>query len=164
METIREELKKMAEAQGFAHTAFLPVKDLVFVEEYRKYCADNLCGNYDKLPACPPKCGTVKEMRARAQQFDTAFVMQSIHTLDITDSKEIAAAKHMHNLMTRAVVEGARKLGVTGLVMSAGPTKDSSCMSAYCVDAGKMAESCGMEYWLTDGRVALFSQFLFNED
>ena len=45
--------------------------------------------------------------------------------------------------------------------MSAGPTRDSACMSAYCVDAAKMAEACGMEYWLGDKKAAFFSQFLF---
>ena len=36
-----------------------------------------------------------------------------------------------------------------------------SCMSAYCVDAAKMADACGMEYWLKDGRCAFFSEILF---
>ena len=36
-EEIEKKLTALAKEQGFDHTAFLPVKDLVFVEEYRKY-------------------------------------------------------------------------------------------------------------------------------
>ncbi|MDO5424902.1 MAG: DUF2284 domain-containing protein [Eubacteriales bacterium] len=163
MQSIREQLTTLAEAQGFARTAFLPVKDLVFVPEYRKYCADNLCGNYDKLPNCPPKCGTVAEMQQRAEAYETAFIMQTVCEVDFNDGKAILAMKHRHNQMTSAVVAAMEAQGVTGLVMSAGPTKESACMSAYCVDAAKMAEACQMPYWLGENKAAFFSQFLFNE-
>jgi len=59
-EEIQKKLTALAKEQGFDHTAFLPVKDLVFVEEYRKYCEDNLCGNYGKRKNCPPICGILK--------------------------------------------------------------------------------------------------------
>ena len=50
---------------GFANAAVIDVKDLVFVLEYRKFCEENLCGNYDLVPACPPACGTAEEMRGK---------------------------------------------------------------------------------------------------
>ena len=50
---------------GFANAAVIDVKDLVFVLEYRKFCEENLCGNYGLVPACPPACGTAEEMRER---------------------------------------------------------------------------------------------------
>jgi len=36
-------------------------------------------------------------------------------------------------------------------------------MSAYCVDAQKMAEAAGMLCWTDDGMVRYFSQILFHE-
>ncbi|MDY3918269.1 MAG: DUF2284 domain-containing protein [Candidatus Limivivens sp.] len=163
MESIREQLLRLGREQGFDHMAFLPVKELVFVEEYRKYCAENLCGNYDKLKNCPPQCGTAAQMRERAQRYDTAFIMQTICELDFSDEKAVKAMKARHNQMTRAVVKAMEERGVEGLTMSAGPTGESACMSAYCVDAAKMAESCGMAYWMGEKRAAFFSQFLFRE-
>lgn len=160
-EILREAMSQEAEKQGFACTAFLPVKDLVFVPEYRKYCEQNLCGNYDKLKMCPPKSGTVEEMKERACQYETAFIMQTIQKLDVCNPDEIKRAKHRHNEMTRGVEEILKKAGVPFLTMSAGPTATSSCMSAYCVDAAKMADACGMEYWRKDGRCAFFSEILF---
>ena len=47
------------------------------------------------------------------------------------------------------------------LMMGAGPWKKSSCMSAYCVDAQKMADAVHMKCWADDGKVRYFSLILF---
>ena len=60
------DLIKEALSMGFADAAIMDTKDLVFVPEYRQFCEDNLCGNYNLVPACPPACGTVEEMQAKA--------------------------------------------------------------------------------------------------
>ena len=51
------DLIKEALSMGFADAAIMDTKDLVFVPEYRQFCEDNLCGNYNLVPACPPACG-----------------------------------------------------------------------------------------------------------
>ena len=43
------------------------------------------------------------------------------------------------------------------------PYKHNSCMSAYCVDAQKMADAVGMQCWTNDGKFRYFSQILFRE-
>ena len=48
------DLIKEALSMGFANAAIMDTKDLVFVPEYRQFCEDNLCGNYNLVPACPP--------------------------------------------------------------------------------------------------------------
>ena len=40
-----------AKALGFSDAAVISTDQLVFVPEYRVFCEDNLCGNYDKNPA-----------------------------------------------------------------------------------------------------------------
>ena len=50
------------------------------------------------------------------------------------------------------------------LIMSAGPYKNCSCMSAYSVDAQKMADAVGMVCWADDSDVRFFTQILFHED
>ena len=108
-EILQTNMTEEARKQGFGHMAFLPVEQLVFVPEYRKYCEQNLCGNYDKLKMCPPKSGTVEEMKEHACQYQTAFIMQTIQALDIGDPDEIKRAKHRHNEMTRGVEEVLKK-------------------------------------------------------
>ena len=41
------DLIKEALSMGFANAAIMDTKDLVFVPEYRQFCEDNLCGNYN---------------------------------------------------------------------------------------------------------------------
>ena len=48
------EMLDKALANGFAKAAVIDAKELVYVPEYRKFCEENLCGNYNKLPVCPP--------------------------------------------------------------------------------------------------------------
>ena len=67
----------------------MPVAELVIVPEYRVFCEENLCGNYNVLPACPPASGTVEEMTARVRQYETALVLMVEHTpKDYTDRQE----------------------------------------------------------------------------
>ena len=47
------------------------------------------------------------------------------------------------------------------LIMSAGPYRRHSCMSAYGIDAQKMADAAGMICWADDGNTRFFSQILF---
>ena len=64
---------------------------------------------------------------------------------------------------TQAQVAAAA--GMTDLlIMSAGPYKHHSCMSAYCVDAQEMADAVGMICWGHDGKIRYFSQILFHEN
>ena len=65
----------LAKDFGFTDAALLPVADLVVVPAYRCFCEENLCGNYDVLPVCPPMSGTVEEMTANMRRYQTALVL-----------------------------------------------------------------------------------------
>ena len=71
------DLIKEALSMGFANAAIMDTKDLVFVPEYRQFCEDNLCGNYNLVPACPPACGTVEEMHEKAMKYEKTLVLQT---------------------------------------------------------------------------------------
>lgn len=47
-------LIKAAKALGFSDAAVMDTGELVFKPEYRRFCEENQCGNYDLNPACPP--------------------------------------------------------------------------------------------------------------
>lgn len=152
-----------ARALGFTDAALLPVDRLVVVPEYRKYCAQNLCGCYDVLPACPPMSGTVEEMTRTMRRYKTALVLTMVTTpADPADVTEQRAAKRHQNLLTEALMEKMRAEGFADLLMmGAGPWKQASCMSAYCVDAQKMDDAVHMKCWENDGKIRYFSLILF---
>ena len=146
------DLVKEAIFLGFSGAAVMDTKELVFVPEYRTFCEENLCGCYNVNPACPPKSGTAEEMKQRALQED------------MHDSAQYKKDKLLQNKMTEELAEKMKAEGKTDiLIMSAGPYKHNSCMSAYCVDAQKMADAAGMLCWTDDGMVRYFSQILFHE-
>lgn len=61
--------------------------------------------------------------------------------------------------MTEKLAGKMEAEGITDiLIMTAGPYKHNSCMSAYCVDAQKMADAAGWLCWENDGMLRYFSQ------
>ncbi|MDO5817110.1 MAG: DUF2284 domain-containing protein [Eubacteriales bacterium] len=159
------DLIKEALSMGFADAAIMDTKDLVFVPEYRQFCEDNLCGNYNLVPACPPACGTVEEMQTKALKYEKALVLQTVLKDPIMDPVLFKQAKHAQNILTEQLARQMQEAGKEDiLIMSAGPYKNCSCMSAYSVDAQKMADAVGMVCWADDSDVRFFTQILFHED
>ena len=151
-----EEAKKL----GFSDAAIMETKDLVFVPESRMYCEQNRCGGYNLNPACPPASGTVEEMKQRALQYKKTLVLQTMQDYEMDFKK----AKLNQNKLTEQLSEKMKEAGKTDfLIMSSGPYKHHSCMSAYCVDAQKMADAVGMKCWTDDDYIRYFSEILFNE-
>ena len=132
---------KEALTLGFNNAAVIDVKDLVFVLEYRQFCEENLCGNFNVISSCPPACGTPEEMHRKALNYKKALILQTV-----LESPEEADAE------------------TTPLLISAGPYKRFSCMSAYGIDAQKMADAANMLCWTQDEKIRLFSLLLFNPE
>lgn len=156
---------QLAKDFGFTDAALLPVADLVVAPAYRCFCEENLCGNYDVLPVCPPMSGTVEEMTANMRRYQTALVLTIETTPNCyTDKAEQKAAKRAQNILTEQLMDQMRADGQTDLLMmGAGPWKTASCMSAYCVDAQKMADAVHMKCWENDGKIRYFSLILFGQ-
>ena len=177
----KEKILQLAEAFGFAQSALIKTQELVFVEEYRQYCEQNLCGNYNRNYGCPPYCGTVSEMREKVMQYENALVLKTHYeVLDALDGALIKPLKKVHTVLTRQLLEVLHKEGIErGLAIMAGPcnlceecmmpkgiaclheNERFSCMSAYSIDVVELSKRCDMELsWATD-QVSLFSIFAF---
>lgn len=176
-----EKMRELALEKGFDYAEFMDVKDFVFNPELRKYCVENLCGNYEKNDSCPPKCGTPEEMKQKAEKYRRALVLETVNPVNtIYDEEEIKRVRKAHNDISREYIEKMRADGVEGLAMMAGPCaacthcageegkpcrfpeKIASCLSAYCVEVEKLADHCGLPYWCGENKVAFFSVYLVN--
>lgn len=154
---------KEALSMGFDNAATANVSDLVFLTEYRKFCEENLCGCYNKVPACPPACGTPEEMRDQAQTYEKALILQTILSHPENDPAVFKKAKYDQNVLTEKLAAEMASSGKEDLlIISAGPYKHCSCMSAYGIDAQKMAEAVGMICWADDSDVRFFSLILYD--
>ncbi|MDO4273981.1 MAG: DUF2284 domain-containing protein [Eubacteriales bacterium] len=170
------DMVKAALEYGFTNAKVIESKELVFDPELRVYCEENTCGNYGRNHACPPDCGTQAEMKERTMKYKKALILQTVQPVDsVMDSAQTKAARKAHNLLTGDFMDYLKKQGVDGLRVMAGPCsfcevcgritdepcrfpdKLASCLSAYCIDAGAMAETCGMPYWCGNEEVPFFS-------
>ena len=175
-------IEKRAEELGFQKMKFMKTKDLKFVPEFRKFCEQNDCGNYGKNYACPPACGTPEEMEEKVRKYENSLVFQSRTPVkDIFDDEETKAIKKIHTKKTLQAVEALKKEGLQegGTFIMCGPcnfcdickmaegeacVKENmrfSCLSAYCIDAMKMAEHCQMDMEWNGSVVSFFSLYLF---
>lgn len=103
----------------------------------------------------------MEEMKQRALQYEKTLVLQTMQKMHMI-RRQYKKDKLMQNKMTEELAEKMKADGKTDvLIMSAGPYKHNSCMSAYCVDAQKMAEAAGMLCWTDDGMVRYFRRFCF---
>jgi ferrochelatase len=100
---------------------------------------------------------------AAIRRYQMALILIIETTLaDYRDTVEQRAAKKHQNLLTEQLMEQMRADGLTDLLMmGAGPWKHASCMSAYCVDAQRMADAVHMKCWADDGKIRYFSLILF---
>ena len=175
------QLIKLAEEEGF-HAAVISAKDIPVDGSFRKFCEDNLCGKYNANYSCPPACGTVEEVRDRLFAADKALVLQTIHEIGSYENKEaILKSKKNLNLAILRLTEELRKAGMDCFCLGYGgcplcdpckqvagepctfPEKRISCISAYCIDVGKLANRCGLEFAWVPEKLFLFGMIVFNE-
>lgn len=173
------ELLKMAEEAGF-HAAIISAKDIPVDGSFRKFCEDNLCGKYNANYSCPPGCGTIDEVQQRLHTAQNALVLQSIHEIGSYENKEaILKSKKNLNLEILRMTEDLRKKRADCFCLGYGgcplcdpckqvkgepcvyPEKRISCMSAYCIDVGKLAGKCGLEFAWVPEKLFLFGMIVF---
>ena len=148
-----------AKQLGFSAAAVMDTKNLVFKPEYRVFCEENRCGNYDRNPACPPESGSVEEMKEKALSYNKTLVLQTTQSNDMDYKKCKTCPQQADRISGRRDEKRTEKRDL--LIMTAGPYRHHSCMSAYCVDAQEMADAVGMICWGKDGKVRYFSQVRF---
>ena len=152
--------------------ALVPAREMIFRPEYRRFCEENLCGEYGKCWACPPACGTPSEMAARAGAFSHCLLLIGRDTVrDAMNPLETIPIQRRRNAAARAYLSAMKKALSIGssLTMTAGPCglcevcalrenqpcrhpgERTSCVSAYGVDMGALMASAGEELsWRMD--------------
>lgn len=167
---------------GFLNSV-IETSEIICNPEYRKYCEDNLCGNYNKNYACPPYCGTTQEMEDRIREYKKALVLQTKYKVkDALDPVVTKELKKEHNKKTRELLKLYQKeTGQDCRVIMAGPCSlcgrckmqenqpcpmqqdRFSCLSAYCIDVVKLAKAATLEISWDLDQASFFSIILYND-
>lgn len=175
------ELIKLAEEAGF-RAAVIPAKEIPVDGSFRKFCEDNLCGKYNANYSCPPACGTVDQVHQRLFAADKALVLQTIHEIGSYENKDaILRSKKDLNVAILKLTESLRRKGLDCFCLGYGgcplcdpckqaigeacafPDKKISCMSAYCINVGKLAGKCGMEFAWIPEKLFLFGMVVIQK-
>lgn len=166
---------------GFDDVKTITTEQLPFDFSFRKFCEQNICGNYGANYACPPYCGTPEEMKKKAQSYKKAIVLRkSVCVDDYKDPAKIENAQaKVRELMMEAVkrfknvgyegcasMPGACRLCKECEAKSGGKCRSSqnvaSCISAYCIDAKKLSGICKLEDACEKGKISFTCLYFFN--
>ncbi len=156
-----DEIIALSKNEGF-EAAVLNPSDLEFDFTYRKYCEENLCGNYGTSPYCPPLCPSAEELKDEVLKHKKVLVLKSTHKIpDLTDIKSIKSAQEAHNAATLRLISKIPNFsGALALCTCADieipKNITAACLSAYCINVSKMAEKCNMPYAYKDSLLPLF--------
>lgn len=176
-----EDLIKISTKAG-AYKAFVITTDNIpFDEELRSYCEANICGNYGKNYACPPKVGDSKELIVKAKSYKKALVFQTVSRIkDSFDFDGMKKAASKHSNIADSINKDITKQFKNYLQLTAGectvcetcamvdgklcrfPDKAISSLEAYCMNVSTLAERCNMKYINGQNTVTYFGAFLFN--
>lgn len=167
------ELIDLARREGFT-AAVIAAKDVPVDGKFRRFCEDDLCGQYDKNYSCPPTCGTVDQMHARILSGTKALVLKSEWAIDGYGDKEgIHKGKCSHNnamlrlneTLSGVIAGGSCCSLCTPCRMALGescayPDLRFSCMSAYCVDVAELAKRCGMDFAWDESKLYVYGMIV----
>lgn len=173
-----EKALAFAHAQGFC-AAIIDTKDIVFDSSFRRYCAENLCGQYGVNHSCPPNCGSISSMERIVTGYRKALVVQSQWELtDWDDFDTINQAQQAHTDAMLRIVDCMHRIQSRGRMCGVGscnlcevctrttgepcrhPDRMFSCLSAYCINVKKLAETVGMRYVWGSTQLFLYGMIL----
>lgn len=170
---------ELAKSFGFQNAVLVDTKDIPFEPSFRKYCEDNLCGNYNASWSCPPACGTPEEMKAKVLAYPKALLLHTVWEVDYRDTVAVKQAKNTHNRWSMDLIKALS--GTSGFLIGSSvcglcetctmaegtpcrfPGQMASCMSAYCIYVKKLTDICGLEYDSGDGIINFFGMYVFEE-
>lgn len=116
-----EKLLELAAECGFEHAGALNVAALEFNPAVRDMCAADRCRNYGRCWTCPPGCGTLEEISARAASYHRGVLLQSTGELeDDFDIETMMETERLQKERFKAFVDRVREEHPSCLPMSSG--------------------------------------------
>lgn len=160
-----ETLLRLAEKIGFSHVGEWKTENLRFLPEVREMCAADRCRNYGKSWTCPPYCGTLEEISARAAQYKRGILVQTTGIMeDDFDIECMMETEQRQKECFFRLVEEVRTRYPNCLPMSSGacavcktctcpdepcrfPARAIPSMEAYGLVVSEVCEGAGMPYY-----------------
>lgn len=164
---------------GIFQFGMVSPNEIVFDEEIRKMCEQNLCRQYGKSWACPPAVGTVAECQKRCLSFKTGLVFQGVYPLE--DSYDYEGMMNGHkafkNLCDRLYAQVKERFSSFLLLSNEGCTRCEKCtypekpcrmpqmlfpsLEGFGIRVDCLAKSAGIAYHNGENTVTYFGMLLY---
>jgi len=150
--------------------------------QFRRFCEQNLCGQYGANYACPPDCGTPEALHARLLAEQQVIVVETVWEIgDYENRDAIHRAKTSHNASMLRMMRKLRAAGFNGFCAGnngcplcdickckeqlpcAHPEERIDCLSSYCVDVAELAKRCELDFAWTPETLYLFGFLAFHQ-
>ena len=160
-----QELLALAAEVGFEHAGELNVAALEFLPEVREMCAADRCRSYGRCWTCPPGCGTLEDISARAAAYRRGILLQSTGKMeDDFDVETMMDTEARQKARFKDFVSRVREEYPACLPMSSGACTvcpvctypDAPCrfphlaipsMEAYGLVVSRVCEGSGLPYY-----------------
>lgn len=160
-----QELLDLAIQCGFDHAGPLNVAAMEFNPAVRDMCAADRCRSYGRCWTCPPGCGTLEEISARAAAYLRGVLLQSTGQMeDDFDIEVMMDTERLQKERFRAFVDRVREEYPNCLPMSSGACgvcsictyPDAPCrfpqlaipsMEAYGLVVSQVCQDAGLPYY-----------------
>lgn len=111
---------------GINNTAFIKTKDIIFSEDLRATCEQNICRSYGTNWMCPPGIGTAPDCINRVKSFENGLLIQIFvkmkNSFDINAMME--GGKKFKNIMKNLKEEMNKTYTGNFLILGAGGCND----------------------------------------
>ena len=82
------EISEFAEKLGIATCVDFDPALIIPEEEIRTYCQENRCGSYNNNFMCPPRVGSLDDIRTRLQKYRRSVLLQYVIRLDVGGDRQ----------------------------------------------------------------------------
>ncbi|MGO5313584.1 DUF2284 domain-containing protein [Bilifractor sp. LCP21S3_A7] len=177
-ENIKNHIETLIQDLPVFEYGFLTPEQIPFTEKVRTVCRLE-CKRYGSSWSCPPAVGTVPECRERCMAYRGAFFFSTVHEVrDSMNLTESFQTKLSHEQTTGLVEQRMRKAGLETYRLSGDscsicpectypekpcrfPDRMHPCIEGHGIVVAKLAESCGMEYYIDEHTQLWFSLIFY---
>ena len=149
------------------------------MEESRRICSNNKCGNYNTSWTCPPNTGDIDECISRLESYEHAMLVYDTFEVESMELEHLSCKVNDMQDRCRKVLRRAREAELDVFVMCTGPCNnckvcafkngiDCVCpelsipsVSGYGLPIKDMVEEKGHEIRYTENSLELFGLILY---
>ncbi|MGN0361992.1 MAG: DUF2284 domain-containing protein [Bilifractor sp.] len=175
--SMQEQIEILIQKFPIFEFGFLKPSQIVFSEKVRTICRTE-CSRYGTSWSCPPAVGSVDTCHKRCLQWENAFFFSTVHEVsDVMNMRENMRTRASHESLTDEIEQEIKKLGVQTWRLSGDscnicqkcsypdapcrfPERMHPCIEGQGILVAKLAETCGMDYYL-DARTQLWFSLIF---